>query len=152
MLFFDSIYLPGSEEPDVAVVTALSAMAIFQENEELLQAALAEIQKMPVDKQVEQDPAGDLAYLMSAHEDLRRDHDAAVGVYARALHATPTSADAQQGLATLAAQVKVDVAHSSVEMASLLRDAGISSSSALARVHQRPWKREAWLGLGGDSA
>lgn len=51
----------------MSVITALSALAIVGDNGELLEAALAEILKLPIDKQLEQDPRGDIAYLTSAH-------------------------------------------------------------------------------------
>ena len=56
---------------NVSVITALSALAIVGDNGELLDAALAEILRLPIDQQIEQDPRGDIAYLISAHHKLQ---------------------------------------------------------------------------------
>lgn len=53
------------------VVTTLSALAIIQRDDELLHAAIEEIEKLPLDLRVTLDPAGDVVHLLVVHHLLR---------------------------------------------------------------------------------
>lgn len=46
-------------------------MAIVQEKQELLDAALEEIVKLPIDQQHEEDIVGDITYLLTAQRDIQ---------------------------------------------------------------------------------
>jgi superkiller protein 3 len=65
-----SIYDHQTNEPSLPVIAALSALAIVMDNEELLEAALAELVKLPIDEQLRQDPALDITYLLAARQTL----------------------------------------------------------------------------------
>lgn len=91
-----SIYDSETNAPNVPVITTLSAMAIVKANDELLEAALAEINKLPQDEQSKQDESADIAYLLAAQQRLRGDVEGELSIYAHTLHAHPTSTKAMK--------------------------------------------------------
>lgn len=111
-------------------------MAILQDNEELLEAALGEIKKLPSDQRSVQDPTGELQYLLAAHRRLQGDKLGEDGVYAHALHADPSSQKAK--LALLQNLHEVNAAS----------DIGAKTSydlrsTTMHQIHERPWGADA---------
>lgn len=81
-----------TELPRVTIVAALSALAIAESNDELLDAALLEVEKLPIDARTSADPSGDISYLLRAHALLQgKGREEALKSYDQALHAVPTS-------------------------------------------------------------
>lgn len=61
----------SEDSGDMGVITTLSALAIIQRDEELLSAALGEIEKTSAEERSERDPDGQVDKLLVAHHLLR---------------------------------------------------------------------------------
>lgn len=99
-------------------------MAIVKANDEFLEAALAEINKLPQDEQSKQDENADIPYLLAAQKRLLGDYEAELNIYAHMLHADPTSAKARSNY-TIALERRTDA-----------QDLGVSLDH---RIHRQPW-------------
>ena len=53
--------------PNLEAVTSLAAIATCLQDDELLEAAISEIEGLPTDKRLELDPAGEVDRLLVAH-------------------------------------------------------------------------------------
>ena len=126
-----SIY--DEDKPNVPVITTISAMAIIRNNSELLDAALSEIIKLPADKQLSQNPTGEIAYLLAAQAQLQGDTESTSGIYAHAVHADPTSTSAR-------AQYENAIMEDSDEG---MRDGSMFPTKMIHAMHRQPWKVDA---------
>lgn len=106
------------------VITTLSAMAIVKANDELLEAALAEINKLPMDEQLKQDESAEISYLLASQKRLSGDPDGELRIYTHALHADPTSVKAKMDYATASTNNEIG---SDIER------------SMEHRIHWQPW-------------
>ena len=148
---------------NLQVIATLCAVAIVQEDNELLDAALTEIRNMSIDQRAIQDKSGDTVHLLAsqkllhvslllahlhngsltpfrphfAHQD---DYTGALSSYAHAFHAQPTSHKAHRAFHQAVSQ------RSSALMADTTDDL-TSEKEALHSVHLRPWRMGEWLRL-----
>jgi superkiller protein 3 len=65
--FITSILDPVDGSPILSSITALAAIAIVTGDDSLLEAAIAEIVKLPTDEKMRLDEAGDVDQLLLAH-------------------------------------------------------------------------------------
>lgn len=108
-------------------------MAIVRNNDELLEAALVEINKLPTDEQLKQDDTAEIPYLLASQQRLLGDVDSEARIYAHALHADPSSAKAR-------AEYETALSHDTDEGDE--SDQGTSDGARRAmehRIHRQPW-------------
>jgi len=86
--------------PHLPIIATLGAMAVVASDHELLDAALAEVVKLPIHQQLELDPDGDVPELQAAQCLLGGDGDGAVALGARMAHASPSAIGPRTDLAT----------------------------------------------------
>lgn len=127
-LVFSIYSIYDEDRPNLPVITTLSAMAIIRSNEELLDAALAEINKLPTDQQLAQDPTGEVAYLLASQSQLQGTNDQA-HVYTHALHADPASLKAQEAF----------IEATQLDATGDLNQADAKLAS-IHKLHRVPWK------------
>jgi hypothetical protein len=62
-----SIDDPETNAPNLEVITTLAAFAILDKDDDLLEAAISELQDLPASRRTELDANGDVAHLLAVH-------------------------------------------------------------------------------------
>lgn len=97
-LLLDSI---TADPENLISISTLAGMGILTEDDSLVDAALSEIQSLPVGRRQELDPRGDVTYLLMQHYLGLADIGQAVRVVQKALHIEPSSLRLRLDLASL---------------------------------------------------
>jgi superkiller protein 3 len=87
----------SQDKPPIKVITALAATAISSNDEDLIEAALSELQQIPLERLGEEDPKGQTTLVRYAHALIQGED--AVQVLEGAVHASPSDEVARLRLA-----------------------------------------------------
>lgn len=154
-------------QPAIPTLVALACVALVSNDADLVEAAMSELQTLPADRRLSEDPDHLVETVLYAYEMSERQPVAALTVLERALQATPTSHALRNRLAKhliqsqhadqaveLLSGSKDAVACELRGMATLLSDAGTDGAdvadvaaglSEVARgVRSRPWEDASW--------
>lgn len=140
--------------PHLPIIATLGAMAVVASDDELLDAALAEVVKLPIHQQLELDPDGDVPDLQAAQCLLGGDTDGAVALSSRMAHAQPAPIAPRTELATRL--VQSGRAAGAVGVLGLGADRSAVASVAAGEraiedaeraVRSAPWDVDAWRAL-----
>lgn len=97
-LLLDSI----TADPEALVsISTLAGMGILTEDDSLVDAALSEIQSLPIERRQELDPSGDVTYLLIRHHLGLADIGQAIRIAQKALHIEPSNLRIRRDLASL---------------------------------------------------
>ncbi|KAI6121364.1 superkiller protein 3 [Pisolithus sp. B1] len=97
-LLLDSITV---DPEDLMSISTLAGMGILTEDDSLVDAALSEIQSLPIERRQELDPCGDVTYLLIQHHLGLADIGQAIRMAQKVLHIEPSNLRIRRDLASL---------------------------------------------------
>ncbi|KAJ7647495.1 superkiller protein 3 [Roridomyces roridus] len=95
----------STDPENLAAINALAGMGILTDDDTLVDAALAEVLALPLDKRLELDPRRDVNYLLTKHHIGQGNAGKAIGVAQGAVFAEPGRQDSRNQLAMLNIQM-----------------------------------------------
>jgi len=157
----------SQEKPPIKVISTLGAIAVVSSDEDLIDAAISELQTIPLDRQQTEDPSGQSDLVLYSHALAKGDEQDALAVLEAAVHAQPSCPGARNRLAkmlialgraeeaisVLAAQERID---RTMDVAETLRLRGIAEvlnanadgvKMSQKAVKLRPWDLVTWQAL-----
>ncbi|KAF7375997.1 Antiviral protein [Mycena sanguinolenta] len=93
-----------ADSENLAAINALAGMGILTDDEGLVDAALADLLALPLDRRLELDPQRDVNYLLTKHRIGQGNVEKALAVVQGAVFAEPSRWDVRNQLATLSIQ------------------------------------------------
>ncbi|KAF9222633.1 superkiller protein 3 [Gyrodon lividus] len=100
-LLLDSI---TTDPENLMAINTLAGMGILTEDDSLVDAAVSEIQSLPIERRQELDPRRDVTYLLVQHHLSQGDIERATRIAQKALHVEPSSLQLRRELASLTLQ------------------------------------------------
>ncbi|KIJ67566.1 hypothetical protein HYDPIDRAFT_174010 [Hydnomerulius pinastri MD-312] len=100
-LLLDSI---TADPENLMAINTLAGMGILTEDDGLVDAALSEIQSLPIERRQELDPRRDVTYLLVQHHLGQGDVEQATRIAQKALHVEPSNLKLRRDLASLTLQ------------------------------------------------
>ncbi|KAJ6593707.1 TPR-like protein [Mycena capillaripes] len=94
----------AADSENLAAINALAGMGILTDDDGLVDAALADLLALPLDRRLELDPQRDVNYLLTKHHIGQENAEKALAVAQGAVFAEPVRSDARNQLATLSIQ------------------------------------------------
>ncbi|KAJ7755694.1 superkiller protein 3 [Mycena maculata] len=94
----------AADSENLAAINALAGMGILTDDDGLVDAALADLLALPLDRRLQLDPRRDVNYLLTNHHIGQENVEKALAVAQGAVFAEPGRADARNELATLSIQ------------------------------------------------
>ena len=157
----------SQDKPPIKVISTLGAIAVMSSDEDLIDAAIMEIESIPLERRIVEDPAGQADLVLYAHAVAQGDHDAAFGILEAVNHAQPSDQSARNRLAkslissgkaaeAIGVLANEDKSDDSGVRSEMLRLQGISEimdgeEGGLRRLQEsvraKPWDEEGWRGL-----
>ncbi|KIJ18985.1 hypothetical protein PAXINDRAFT_109465 [Paxillus involutus ATCC 200175] len=101
VLLLDSI---TTDPENLMAINTLAGMGILTEDDNLVDAALSEIQSLPIERRQELDPRRDVTYLLVQHHLSQGDVEQATRTAQKSLHIEPSSLQLRRELASLTLQ------------------------------------------------
>ncbi|KAJ7188466.1 TPR-like protein [Mycena filopes] len=95
----------ASDSENLAAINALAGMGILTDDDGLVDAALADLLTLPLDRRLELDPRRDVNYLLAKHHIGQENPEKALGIAQGAVFAEPGRFDVRNDLATLNIQL-----------------------------------------------
>ncbi|KAL4074288.1 superkiller protein 3 [Scleroderma citrinum] len=100
-LLLDSI---TADPENLMAINTLAGMGILTVDDNLVDAALSEVQSLPIERRQELDPGRDVVYLLVQHHLGQGDIEQAIRIAQKALHVEPSNLHLRRELASLAFQ------------------------------------------------
>ncbi|KAJ7668399.1 TPR-like protein [Mycena polygramma] len=94
----------GADSENLAAINALAGMGILTDDDGLVDAALADLLALPLDRRLELDPQRDVNYLLTKHHIGQENAEKALAVAQGAVFAEPGRRDVRNQLAALSIQ------------------------------------------------
>jgi len=94
----------AADSENLAAINALAGMGILTDDDGLVDAALADLLALPLDRRLELDPRRDVNYLLTKHHIGQENAEKALAVAQGAVHAEPGHPEVRNELATLSIQ------------------------------------------------
>jgi len=93
-----------ADPENLMAINTLAGMGILTEDDNLVDAALSEIQSLPIERRQELDPGRDVTYLLVQHHLSQGDVEQATRIAQKALHIEPSNLQLRRELASLTLQ------------------------------------------------
>lgn len=131
-LLLDSI---TADPENLLAINTLAGMGILTADDNLVDAALSEVQSLPIERRQELDPQRDVVYLLMQHHLAQGEVEQAIRIAQKAMHIEPSSIHLRRELASLTLQQgNTNATHAMIDVCSLTHQDEAKGTLPLAAI------------------